>query len=173
MCLIVTAFMPCLALLAMTAKITQIKHPCLEISLEPELTMKSKSPVLSQAPKVGVSVPQLAKTKEHQASTPEPSMFTTPGVYPNGWRLGIVIVSFLFGTLLVAIDNTIVGTVVPKISTVFNALDEVGWYGSSDLLTATALQPTFGTIYNYFNVKLTYLISILIFEGEIRKTIHL
>ena len=74
--------------------------------------------------------------------------------------------SLLFGTLLVAIDNTIIGTVIPKISTVFKALDDVGWYGSAYLLTVTALQPTFGNFYKYFDIKLTYLISIVVFEGE-------
>lgn len=37
-------------------------------------------------------------------------------------------------------------------------------YGSSYLLTTTALQPSFGRIYTYFNVKYTYIIALLIFE---------
>lgn len=85
--------------------------------------------------------------------------------YPTGWRLWIIIISLLFGTLLIAIDNTIIGTVIPKISTIFKALENVGWYGSAYLLTVTALQPTFGVLYKYFDVKLTYLASIVIFEG--------
>ncbi|KAI4124378.1 MAG: hypothetical protein LQ347_005765 [Umbilicaria vellea] len=85
--------------------------------------------------------------------------------YPTGWRLWIIIISLLFGTLLIAIDNTIIGTVIPKISTIFKALENVGWYGSAYLLTVTALQPTFGVLYKYFDVKLTYLASIIVFEA--------
>ena len=132
--------------------------------------MRPKSVAPPQAPQITVSVSQFMETKDDHVGDSKPSMSATPSVYPTGWRLWIIIVSLLFGTLLVAIDNTIIGTVVPKISTVFNALDDVGWYGSSYLLTVTALQPTFGNIYKYFNVKLTYLVSILIFEGAIVET---
>jgi MFS family permease len=40
----------------------------------------------------------------------------------------------------------------------------VGWYGSSYLLTTTSLQPSFGKIYTYFDVKWTYLSALVIFE---------
>ncbi len=36
--------------------------------------------------------------------------------------------------------------------------------GSSYLLTTTALQPSFGRIYTYFNVKWTYMFSLVLFE---------
>lgn len=74
--------------------------------------------------------------------------------------------SLCLGTLVVAIDNTIIGVAIPKISTVFDALDDVGWYGSAYLLTITALQPTFGNIYKYFDIKTTYIVSIFVFEGK-------
>ncbi|KAL8725327.1 MAG: hypothetical protein Q9166_007433 [cf. Caloplaca sp. 2 TL-2023] len=84
--------------------------------------------------------------------------------YPGGWRLAAIMTSLCLGTLVVAIDNTIIGVAIPKISTVFDALDDVGWYGSAYLLTVTALQPTFGNIYKYFDIKITYIVSILVFE---------
>ena len=86
-------------------------------------------------------------------------------VYPSGWRLYLILLSLLFGTLLVAIDNTIIGVAVPKITTDFESLDNVGWYASAYLITVTALQPTYGNIYKYFHVKVTYVIAVLVFEG--------
>lgn len=86
--------------------------------------------------------------------------------YLKSWKLGLVTGSLYFGTLLVAIDTTIISVAVPKLSTVFNALDDVGWYGSGYLLTVTACQPSFGKIYKFFDVKATYLTSIVIFEGQ-------
>ena len=86
--------------------------------------------------------------------------------YPTGWKLFIVIVSLCLGTLLVAIDNTILAVAIPTITSTFGSLSDVGWYGSAYLLTVTALQPTFGNLYKYFHVKVTYLASIIIFEGK-------
>ena len=85
--------------------------------------------------------------------------------YPSGWRLAVIIASLCLGTLLIAIDNTILAVAIPKITTLFNSLNDIGWYGSAYLLSITALQPTFGNIYKYFDVKIIYLISIVIFEG--------
>src|SRR5277367_673610 len=61
-------------------------------------------------------------------------------------------------------DNTIIATAIPKITSIFNSLGDMGWYGSSYLLTTTALQPSFGRIYTYFNVKYTYVFVLLLFE---------
>lgn len=46
----------------------------------------------------------------------------------------------------------------------FDSLDDVGWYGSSYLLTTTSLQPSFGKVYSYFNVKWCYIVAIAVFE---------
>lgn len=90
---------------------------------------------------------------------------------------------FYLYDLLIGIDNTIIATAIPKITSVFDSLDDVGWYGkditsktasclknsdiltgSSYLLTTTALQPSFGRIYTYFNVKYVYLFALVLFE---------
>lgn len=99
-----------------------------------------------------------------EVDTSRPSA-TIDDRYSTGWRFALVIASLVCGVLLVAIDNTIIAVAVPKISTDFKALDDVGWYGSAYLLTETALQPTLGNFYKYFDVKLLYLISMVIFEG--------
>ena len=99
-------------------------------------------------------------------ATREPESLTELERYPNGWRLAIITTSLCLGTLLIAIDNTILAVAIPKITTVFNSLNDVGWYGSAYLLSITALQPTFGNIYKYFDVKITYLISIVVFESK-------
>jgi MFS family permease len=89
----------------------------------------------------------------------------TPDVeHLRAWRLALVVTSLSFGTLLVAIDTTIIAVIVPKISTYFKAFDDIQWYGSAYLLTVTAFQPAFGSIYRYFNAKQVYLVSIIIFE---------
>lgn len=72
----------------------------------------------------------------------------------------------MFGTMLVAVDNTIIGVAVPKITTDFRALGDIGWYSSAYLIAVTALQPTYGKVYQNFNVKTIYLAAIVVFEGQ-------
>lgn len=95
------------------------------------------------------------------------SSLTTPGSaqYLTGVRLASVLLSLTLGTFLVAIDISIIAVAIPKISTEFKALDQIGWYGSAYLLTVTALQPSAGKMYKFCNIKSVYLSSILIFEG--------
>lgn len=50
------------------------------------------------------------------------------GRYMKGLRLWVTILALALGTLLVAIDNTVIAVAIPKISSVFNSLSQVGWY---------------------------------------------
>lgn len=84
--------------------------------------------------------------------------------YLVGLPLVFLTVGLSLTTFVIALDNTIIATAIPRITTVFNSLDDVGWYGSSYLLTTTSLQPSFGKVYTYFNVKWTYIIALTIFE---------
>ena len=83
------------------------------------------------------------------------------------WRLAITVFSLGLSTCLVAVDNSIIGVAVPKISTVFGALDDIAWYGSAYLVATTAFQPILGKFYKFYSIKRTYLASIFIFEGKI------
>ncbi|EOD45022.1 putative efflux pump antibiotic resistance protein [Neofusicoccum parvum UCRNP2] len=84
--------------------------------------------------------------------------------YLRSWRLAVVIASLCLGTFLVALDINIIGTAVPRITSDFDSLNDLAWYGSAYLLTVTALQPALGTVYKFFDVKATYLTSIVLFE---------
>ena len=85
--------------------------------------------------------------------------------YPKPAQLYLLTFGLAMSTFVIALDNTIIATAIPRITTVFNSLDDVGWYGSAYLLTTTSLQPSFGKVYTYFNIKWTYLIAIVIFEA--------
>ncbi|EGP91874.1 unnamed protein product [Zymoseptoria tritici ST99CH_3D1] len=82
----------------------------------------------------------------------------------HGTKLALLTFGLALATFVVALDNTIIATAIPRITTVFDSLNDVGWYGSSYLLTTTSLQPSFGKIYTYFDVKWVYLSALLIFE---------
>ncbi|RDL38405.1 Uncharacterized protein BP5553_02745 [Venustampulla echinocandica] len=88
----------------------------------------------------------------------------TSDLYLHGWKLGIVITSLTLGIFLIALDTTIIGVAIPKITSEFKNLNDIAWFGSAYLLTVTAFQPSFGTLYRFFNVKIVYIVSIVVFE---------
>ncbi|KAI9808246.1 MAG: MFS sugar transporter [Sarcosagium campestre] len=84
--------------------------------------------------------------------------------YPKGVKLNLITLALCLSVFLVAVDQTIIATAIPKITDQFQALDDVGWYGSSYLLTTCAFQLLFGKFYTFFSVKWVYLAAIFIFE---------
>ena len=86
------------------------------------------------------------------------------GDYPGSIALAFIVVALVLSIFLVALDMTIVATAIPQITTEFNSLDQVGWYGSAFFLTIASFQSTWGKAYKFFPLKLSFLLSILIFE---------
>lgn len=72
--------------------------------------------------------------------------------YPTGFKLVTLIIALCLAVFLVALDQTIIATAIPKITDHFNSIADIGWYGSAYFLTSTSLQPSFGRIYKVFNV---------------------
>lgn len=73
--------------------------------------------------------------------------------YPSNLKAALIVASLFMAVFLVALDQTIIGTAIPKITDQFHSVQDVGWYGSAYFLTSTALQPTYGRIYKIFNVR--------------------
>ncbi|KAI6088863.1 MFS general substrate transporter [Hypoxylon rubiginosum] len=84
--------------------------------------------------------------------------------YLRSWRLVVVIGSLCLGIFLLGLDMNIIGVAIPRITTDFKSLEDIAWYGSAYLLTITAFQPFFGNLYKYFNAKMVYLVSLVLFE---------
>ncbi|KIW11817.1 hypothetical protein PV08_09090 [Exophiala spinifera] len=84
--------------------------------------------------------------------------------YPRGFKLITLIIALCLAVFLVALDQTIIATAIPKITDRFNSVNDIGWYGSAYFLTSTALQPSFGRIYKFFQIKWVFLSAIGVFE---------
>jgi MFS family permease len=82
----------------------------------------------------------------------------------NSAHLGLIVFAVTLGIFLVSLDLTIVSTAIPQITDDFHSLDQVGWYGSAFFLTVGAFQPTWGKAFKFFDLKLSYLLSVFIFE---------
>ena len=112
--------------------------------------------VLAQHPKVE----ELGGERSVALETPQ----ADKRVYASGLKLVVIITSLCLSMFLVALDNLIIATAIPRITNDFAALNDVGWYGSSYLLTTCAFQLLFGRLYSVLSVKWVYLFTIGIFE---------
>ncbi|KAJ6615532.1 major facilitator superfamily domain-containing protein [Mycena sp. CBHHK59/15] len=84
--------------------------------------------------------------------------------YPEGLTLSLITLALCLSVFLVALDNTIIATAIPKITDQFQSLDDIGWYGSAYLLTTAAFQLLFGKLYSFLSIKWVYIVAISIFE---------
>ncbi|KAF2831015.1 MFS general substrate transporter [Ophiobolus disseminans] len=120
----------------------------------------------------GVTTPDLeAEEKERQLDS-EPSIDgqevavqhdATAEIYPTGKALVPILFALVCAVFLVAIDMTILGTAIPKITDEFDGLNSVSWYGSVYFMTFGGFQPAAGKFFKYFPLKASFLGAILIF----------
>lgn len=69
----------------------------------------------------------------------------------------------MLAVLLAALDQTIVATALPTISSDFHAADQIGWVGIAYMLTSTVAMPLYGRFADIFGRKPIFLFAIVIF----------
>ncbi|GKT52450.1 efflux pump mlcE [Colletotrichum spaethianum] len=84
--------------------------------------------------------------------------------YITGIKLILVLAALTFVVFLMLLDMSIITTAVPEITTAFNSLSDVGWYGAAYNLCGAALQPFAGKLYTYLRSKQTFLAFLFLFE---------
>jgi MFS family permease len=103
-----------------------------------------------------------------QTITPPAADDTAPAddesQYPHGLKLWLVLLSLCLCIFLIALDQTIIAPALGAITVEFDSIRDIGWYGASYLLTSTAMYPIYGAIYRLFDIKLTYLGAVALFE---------
>ncbi|KAJ9150791.1 Major facilitator superfamily transporter [Pleurostoma richardsiae] len=131
-------------------------------NLDPQVSNSNHSPM---------TTPSATNTTRDREPKPKPESEASPGAeeevdpeYPSGIKLISIFIGLLLSILCVGLDRSIIATAVPKITTEFNSLDDVGWYGSSYLLTACCFQLMMGKMYAEFSVKWLFLGTLGIFE---------
>ncbi|KAJ6615515.1 MFS transporter [Mycena sp. CBHHK59/15] len=118
---------------------------------------RSASPTLRTSPSEELTAPKDQNEK--------PGDVTVDDVhYPEGLKLGLITLALCLSVFLVALDNTIIATAIPKITDQFQSLNDVGWYGSAYLLTTAAFQLLFGKFYSFLSIKWVYIAAISVFE---------
>ncbi|KAG8984776.1 hypothetical protein FRB90_005115 [Tulasnella sp. 427] len=82
------------------------------------------------------------QSPEEDQVSPAPSQSSNNAVFPpdetklvGGYKFVLIFVGMLLSGLLVALDQTIVATAIPRIASEFDALDQVTWIASAYFLT--------------------------------------
>jgi EmrB/QacA subfamily drug resistance transporter len=84
--------------------------------------------------------------------------------YPGPVRLTIIMLAIYIPIFLVALDRTIIGTAIPQITNQFHSISDIGWYGSSYMLTSCAFILLYGRLYTFYSTKAVFLSGIILFE---------
>lgn len=87
-----------------------------------------------------------------------------PPQYPRGIRFFMITTGLILSIFIAALDNTIVSTAIPSITSEFGSIANIAWYGSAYIIMQAAWQPVWGKAYRYFPLKTTFMLSILVFE---------
>ncbi|KAF9700054.1 hypothetical protein EKO04_001716 [Ascochyta lentis] len=102
---------------------------------------------------------------ETAAAPTSPGDFgTEDNEHISGFKLYIALFSIISVFFLVLLDFSILSTAIPYITSDFQRLQDIGWYGSAYVLSSATLQPLSGKFYTYLNAKQTFLFFVMIFE---------
>ncbi|QYT01836.1 MFS domain-containing protein [Trichoderma simmonsii] len=88
----------------------------------------------------------------------------TADEYPHGLRLITLVLAINLAMFLASLDQTILGTAIPKITDEFHGLSQVSWYGSAYFMCLGGFQSTWGKVYKYFPLKISFAIAVFVFE---------
>ena len=78
-------------------------------------------------------------------------------------RIGFVIAAVMLGMLLSALDQTVVGTAMPRIIASLNGLAHYAWVATGYLLASTASMPIWGKLSDAYGRKRFFIIGMALF----------
>ncbi|RPA81881.1 MFS general substrate transporter [Ascobolus immersus RN42] len=85
-------------------------------------------------------------------------------IYPEAFPLAMITIALCLVVFLVALDNTIIATAIPAITNQFNSVTDIGWYGSSYMLTTCCFQLIYGKLYTFWSLKWLFQLAVFLFE---------
>ncbi|KFX90140.1 hypothetical protein O988_08328 [Pseudogymnoascus sp. VKM F-3808] len=128
----------------------------------PEVHLNVEKPVDQDASKrtsmTEVDIDPVALEKQEAVQTEAPPREIT------GWKWGLVVVSILSSIFLFALDNTVVADIQPAIIANFGDIQKLPWLTGAFLIGSASTNLVWGKVYGQMEAKITYLISLVIFE---------
>lgn len=102
-------------------------------------------------------------TQHTQDSQDSTAARTEQGSYLSHRQILVVLFGVMAGMLLAALDQSIVGTALPRIVSDLGGLDKLSWVVTAYLLTSTAAVPLWGKISDLYGRRLIFQVCICIF----------
>lgn len=84
--------------------------------------------------------------------------------YPTGAQLWLNMLAILLISFLRGLDTTIIAVAIPKLTDHFKTVADIGWYSAIYGLVMSSTCFFFGKLYTMFDLKLTLVASVAIFE---------
>ncbi|KAJ7168989.1 major facilitator superfamily domain-containing protein [Mycena filopes] len=107
--------------------------------------------------------PTALEDEEKAGSGPAPAP-AAPDTVLTGRKLVAVFVALLLSLFLIALDQTILSTALPRIASDFNSFSLQGWVASSFILAQTVFLLFYGQVLRIFPSKWVLLAAIVIFD---------
>jgi hypothetical protein len=100
------------------------------MATQPSQTMASDEAANAMM-KIGTNDPEkpYAGSEENQVELQRTVSSMAPN-YPSTAKLAVIMASLYISIFLIALDRTIIGVAVPKITDQFHSTSDIGWYGS-------------------------------------------
>ncbi|KAJ6549778.1 transporter [Mycena capillaripes] len=119
----------------------------------------------AEAPLIRVSADHtLGANSVHLVARDEKQPAPLPDTILTGKKLAIVFVAMLLSLLLIALDQTILSTALPRIASDFEAFTLQGWVATSFVLAQTVFLLFYGQLLRIFPAKWILVSAITIFE---------
>ncbi|KAF7303418.1 Major facilitator transporter-like protein [Mycena indigotica] len=114
------------------------------------------------------AAPSVHDTEKTPSPASDPSPPSSPPALPDGVltgrKLAVVFVAMLLSLLLVALDQTILSTALPRIASDFSAFTLQGWVATSFILAQTVFLLFYGQVLRIWPSKWVLMVAIAIFE---------
>ncbi|KAJ7128242.1 ABC transporter [Mycena filopes] len=130
------------------------------------MSSENPSPRISADHTLGApSIKSITRDEDEKAVDPpaEPPV-PDPSTILTGKRLAIVFVAMLLSLFLIALDQTILATALPRIASEFDAFSLQGWVSSSYILAQTVFLLFYGQVLRIFPAKWVLISAIALFE---------
>ncbi|KAF1943978.1 putative aflatoxin efflux pump [Clathrospora elynae] len=127
--------------------------------------ISTSNPKGPQSPRNSIFSRQTEKETSSPPPPPNEHEDAEKNYKPKSLKFWLIIISVYLSFFLIALDRMIIATAIPAITNTFGSIEDIGWYGSSYMLTCAILNPLFGKIYQLYDTKWTFLASIVVFEG--------
>ncbi|KAJ7642221.1 DHA14-like major facilitator [Roridomyces roridus] len=125
-----------------------------------------------EPPMDGIPMHPIDKKDNPLVPDEEPVLMVSEGTPPStsggageGVKFVLLVFALCLSVFILSLDNTIIATAIPHITDQFHSLEDVGWYGSSYLLSNACTQLLYGKIYTFLPTKWVYVFALTLFEA--------